>query len=206
MSSGNDSMAAQAELLKPGFANAVFESQTAFRAILNAMSYAGRIQDIGIGLDGPAPLDIATTAAVLTLFDFDTSVWLDSRVAQSAVPEFVKFHCGSPITAAALDAQFAIISDPATMPSLDSFGIGEDRYPDRSATIIIQVPTLTEGPVTHWTGPGIEKVTDVRIGGLPESFWAQWALNHELYPLGLDIIFASGSAVIGLPRGVKVEG
>jgi alpha-D-ribose 1-methylphosphonate 5-triphosphate synthase subunit PhnH len=207
MSFGTSNNAApDAARLKPGFANPVFDSQATFRAILDAMSYAGRVQAIASEVDAPAPLDAATAALALTLFDFDTPVWLDAEAAAGPVPGFLKFHCGCPITGEPEKARFGVSAGAGIMAMLEYFPIGEDQYPDRSATIIVQVPSLTDGPSTIWSGPGILEKQDVRIGGLPDGFWAQWALNHELYPLGLDLIFVSGREIIGLPRSVKVEG
>jgi alpha-D-ribose 1-methylphosphonate 5-triphosphate synthase subunit PhnH len=204
MSNANNAM--DAHRLKPGFADPVFESQAAFRAVLNAMSYAGRVHNIETDLEPPSPLAPATAAIALMLFDFDNAVWLDGVTAAGPVPAFLRFHCGSRLVASPIDARFAVIADPSAMPAIESFAIGEDRYPDRSATLIIQVPSLTEAPVTSWSGPGIDGSQDVRIAGLPDGFWEQWSDNHQLYPLGVDIIFASAGSVIGLPRGVKVEG
>jgi alpha-D-ribose 1-methylphosphonate 5-triphosphate synthase subunit PhnH len=191
--------------LKPGFADAVFEAQAGFRAMLDAMSYAGRVTTLDIALDPPAPLEVATAAAALTLFDFDTSVWLEPAVASGPVAGWLRFHSGSPIVAATSEAQFAVICDAAGMPALTGFSIGEDRYPDRSATLLIQVPSLTDGSATRWMGPGIDGSIEVAIAGLPDDFWAQWDDNHALYPLGIDVIFACGRQIIGLPRGIKVE-
>jgi len=196
---------AAAGRLKPGFAAPVFDSQSSFRALLDAMSYPARIHALDIAIDAPPPLGPATTLLALTLFDFDTVVWLDGAAAAAEVPDYLKFHCGCPITAQPVEAQFGLVADPAAMPVLDSFAIGEDRYPDRSATIIIQVPSLTDGPETTWTGPGIRSPFKVRIAGLPEGFWAQWAGNAELYPLGVDLVFVCGHEIVGLPRGVTVE-
>ena len=202
----SDAPANPALRLKPGFADAVFQSQSAFRAVLDAMSHPGRIQTIEVDLDPPAPLDAATAALALTLFDFDTAVWLDAQAGSDAAPEFLKFHAGCPITAATGDARFAVIADAADMPPLDDFALGEERYPDRSATLIVQVPSLTQGPEMGWSGPGIQGVRRVGIAGLPQNFWAQWAGNSELYPLGVDVIFVCGRDIVGLPRTIKVEG
>lgn len=194
-----------AALLKPGFTDAVFEAQAGFRALLDALAYAGRIASLQVSLDPPAPLDPATAAIALTLFDFDTKVWLDAPAAVGPAPAWIRFHCGSPIVSDTADAQFALVADPQRLPDLGAFDIGEDRYPDRSATLVIQVPALTGGPATRWTGPGINGAIDVAIAGLPDGFWAQWDDNHALYPQGVDVLFACGRQVIGLPRGVKVE-
>jgi len=191
--------------LKPGFADPVFETQSAFRAVLSAMSYPGRVHALETDLDPPSPLAAATAAIALTLFDFGNEVWLDGVTATGPVPDFLRFHCGSRLVNNPIEARFALITDPSNLPALESFAIGEDSYPDRSATLVIQVPSLTNGPVATWTGPGIETRSEVRIAGLSEAFWEQWSLNHDLYPLGVDIVFVSEDSVVGLPRGVKVE-
>ncbi|WP_246225949.1 phosphonate C-P lyase system protein PhnH [Chelativorans xinjiangense] len=207
MNDGNATLAApDMEGLKPGFTEPVFEAQEAFRTVLNTLSYAGRVHTLETELDPPAPLDPAMAAMALTLFDFDTPVWLDAAIADGAAPDFLRFHCGAPLVAAEGEARFAVVANLSKMPPLDRFAIGEDRYPDRSATLLIQVPSLTGGPAMTWRGPGIDGAITVAIAGLPADFWAQWADNHALYPLGVDVIFAAGRALVGLPRGIQVEG
>lgn len=191
--------------LKPGFADPVFDAQAAFRATLDGMAYPGRVRDIGVTADPPAPLNAASALVALTLFDFDTRVWLDPEAGSDEAREFLKFHCGCPIGGSAAEAQFALIAASDSMPGLEVFGIGEDRYPDRSATLVIQLSSLSGGPVTRWTGPGIDGGIDVSLDGLPDRFWSQWEDNSALYPQGVDIIFTCGSALIGLPRTIKVE-
>lgn len=192
--------------LKPGFADPVFEAQTTFRTLLNAFAYAGRPGMLSTRLDPPHPLGPASAAVALTLFDFETPVWLDAAAAAGGVPDYLRFHTGAPLVAEEGRARFALIADAMQMPPLDRFAIGEDRYPDRSATLIVQVPSLAAGPAVTWRGPGIDGARAVSIAGLPEGFWTQWADNHALYPLGVDIIFTAGQALIGLPRGIEAEG
>ena len=55
------------ERLKSGFADPVFDSQAAFRAVLNAMSYAGRVHELETDLDPPRPLN----ALFRTLFGLE---------------------------------------------------------------------------------------------------------------------------------------
>lgn len=191
--------------LRPGFPDPVFDAQATFRAVLDAFAYPGRVREIGVELDPPAPLDAASAALALTLFDADTRIWLDPAIMSGAVPDYLRFHCGVPFAAAA-DARFAMVAAPAAMPILADFDIGEDRYPDRAATLVIQLPSLIAGPETTWIGPGIDGAVTVRLAGLPPAFWRQWADNHALYPLGVDVVFASGGTLVGLPRGVAVEG
>ncbi|MFD1251893.1 Alpha-D-ribose 1-methylphosphonate 5-triphosphate synthase subunit PhnH [Devosia equisanguinis] len=189
--------------LQPGFADAVFEGQASFRALLDAMSYPGRIQALGVALNPPTPLDPAMAALALTVLDFDTPVWLDPLAA--ATTDWLRFHAGSPVVTDPGRAQFALIADAANMPPLDAFAIGEDQYPDRSATLFIQVSALGSGQRTRWTGPGINGAIEVWIDGLPAAFWQQFQLNAELFPLGVDVVFVSGRDIVGLPRSIRVE-
>jgi alpha-D-ribose 1-methylphosphonate 5-triphosphate synthase subunit PhnH len=190
--------------LKPGFAEPILDSQATFRAVLDALAYPGRIQALDSVAGVPDRLNPATAAIVLTLLDFETPVWLDLDAASPAA-NHIRFHAGSSLVADATQARFAIITDPARMPPLSAFSFGEDRYPDTSCTLIVQVPSLTSGAPMRWTGPGIQHAVTCGIDGLPGHFLQDWDDNHGLYPMGVDIIFTAGNDALGLPRGVKIE-
>jgi alpha-D-ribose 1-methylphosphonate 5-triphosphate synthase subunit PhnH len=191
--------------LLAGFADPVFDSQAVFRRLMLATAYPGRLFTLEGEVTAPEPLSLAATALCLTLVDFETPIWLDRVAATAEALAYLRFHCDAPLVPKPGAARFAVVADPARMPRLIEFNQGEDQYPDRSTTLIIELPSLTEGPVTSWTGPGIKGAIAPRLAGLPNWFWGEWALNRELYPRGVDIVFASGSAIIGLPRSIKVE-
>ncbi|QRM32575.1 phosphonate C-P lyase system protein PhnH [Microvirga sp. VF16] len=189
--------------LKPGFADPVFDAQAVFRASLIATAYPGRVVPLEHTLAPPRPFSSATAALCLTLMDFETPAWLDRQTASGDAAAWLRFHCSLPVTDNPMAALFAVVTDPMTMPRLFEFHQGDVEYPDRSTTLIIQVPSFTEGPTTIWTGPGIKTSASIAIGGLPFWFWSDWELNGELYPRGIDVIFTCGNALIGLPRTIK---
>ena len=76
----------------PAFADPPLAAQETFRAALHAMSYPGGVMEAGFGLDAPAPLFKATAALALTLFDFETPVWLDAAASTDEVKAFLRFH------------------------------------------------------------------------------------------------------------------
>jgi alpha-D-ribose 1-methylphosphonate 5-triphosphate synthase subunit PhnH len=191
------------ERLLPGFASPVFDSQVAFRALMQAIAYPGRIVEIGAILRAPEPLDSSTAAVCLTLLDTDTPVWLDDEAAR--VSAYLRFHSGIRIALHVDVARFLVIADPTSMPRLAACDPGTDFDPDRSATLIVQLPSLTGGDPRTWTGPGINGSIVSRVDGLPAWFWADWEVNRRSYPMGCDVIFTSGNALVGMPRGVKVE-
>jgi alpha-D-ribose 1-methylphosphonate 5-triphosphate synthase subunit PhnH len=191
--------------IAPGLADPSHNSQRLFRAVLEAFSHPGRIVALAEAPTGVGPLSHAATAFVLTLVDRDTPIWLDPAFNVAAVRDFVRFHTGAQIAMREADALFALLT-PDRMPLLDGFTVGTDPYPDRSATLVIEVPSLTGGAARIVRGPGIETRTEIAIAGLPDSFWDEWTANHALFPCGVDVVFTSGANLLALPRSVVVEG
>jgi alpha-D-ribose 1-methylphosphonate 5-triphosphate synthase subunit PhnH len=153
----------------------------------------------------PSPLFATTEALCLTLLDIDTRVWIDPAARTTEILTHLGFHCGCPIVDEAAQAQFALITNPASMPGLASFDQGTDAYPDRSATIIIQVDSIENGDALFVSGPGVADQTRLYVTGLPPFFPAMWQTNRTLYPQGVDVIFTDPRHLIGLPRTCKVE-
>jgi len=189
-----------------GLADPVLDSQSIFRSILRAMSFPGRRQSLAVKVPAPPPLEQASAAVCLALMDADTPVWLDPDCNETSVVEHLKFHCGTPLVPSPGEARFAVIAAPDEMPRLAAFHAGSDQYPDRSATVLIQVPTLDRGPSLRLTGPGIKDHAMLFADGLPAWFWEDWAANGRLFPMGVDVILTCGADIVGLPRGIKAEG
>ncbi|MCC7417157.1 MAG: phosphonate C-P lyase system protein PhnH [Acidobacteria bacterium] len=190
----------------PGFADPVGDAQRAFRGLLDAIAHPGRIVSLDARVAAPAPLVPAAAAALLTLVDFETPLWLDAAAAAGDAPAWLRFHCGAPIVADPSPARFALVSDAAAMPRLDAFAPGEDAFPDRSATIIVQVGDLHAGDGWRLAGPGIETTCRLAVDGLPDWFADALRANRALYPCGVDLFLAAGDRIAALPRTTLVEG
>lgn len=191
--------------LLPAWDDSVHDAQQAFRAVLKALSEPGTLQTLPFALTAPAPLDIASTAVCLTLCDCDTPLWLNGAAANPALDAYLRFHCGAPIVATPGAAAFALIVAPQDGVQLDQFAQGSPEYPDRSATLVIQVASLTQGPQRRLTGPGIAGETLLCVDGLPDNFDAQWQHNAAAFPLGVDVILCCGNALVGLPRTTHIH-
>lgn len=191
--------------LKAGFSNPVLSSQAVFRQVLTAMSRPGTVQRIQSLPPAEPPLLPATAAVCLTLVDFETPLWLDAPLAASNAAGYLRFHCGCPLAAEPVAASFALISDPAAMPALCAFNPGRQDYPDRSATLIIQVSALAEGEGVRLSGPGIQESARLRVDGLPDRFWVEQEANRSLFPRGVDLVFTTSDAVAAMPRTTQVE-
>jgi len=189
-----------------GFSDLARDSQASFRATMDAMAHPGKIVVAPIQVDAPAPLTPTTAMLVLTLCDFDSPLWLDHElVANQQVRQFIAFHTSAPIVKNKADAQFAIITDVKELENIRSFALGTDEYPDRSTTLITQVNALSHQDGVTLTGPGIEFSTQLNVSNLGPAFWTQAQANSQLFPRGVDFIFATQTQLACLPRSTKIN-
>lgn len=185
-----------ADVLSGGFTDAPVQSARAFREVLEAMARPGTIRRVE-GAAPPAPLSTAAGVALLTLCDPTTGLHLAGEADCPAVRDWVAFHIGAPLVDAET-ADFALGTWGALQP-VTRFRIGQPDYPDRSATLIVEMDRLVNhGPAL--TGPGIELATWLN---LPET--AAFRANRALFPLGFDCLFTAGDRIAGLPRSTRVE-
>lgn len=182
--------------LSGGFIDAPVQSARAFRAILEAMARPGTIHPVD-GAAAPEPLSVAASVALLTLADGTTPVHLAGAANSAPVRDWIAFHIGAPLVAAEA-ADFAVGTWQDLQP-VTRFRIGQPDYPDRSATLIVEVDRLVNhGPAL--TGPGIALATWL---SLPET--EAFHANRALFPLGFDCLFTCANRLAGLPRSTKVE-
>ncbi|QYM72227.1 phosphonate C-P lyase system protein PhnH [Pseudochrobactrum sp. Wa41.01b-1] len=198
-------MAFDNQAFEGGFTDAVYDAQTCFRALMDALANPGTIQPLTAETQPPLPLTPELGAIAQALFDHDTKVWLDSRLAaSSAVREWLAFQTGFELVSEIGEANFALVSDVTQMPPLDVFAKGTSEYPDRSATIVMAIEGFAGAQTLQLQGPGIEHVRDFAPSALPVRFNEQWAANTALFPRGVDLVFAAPKTVAALPRSTKL--
>jgi alpha-D-ribose 1-methylphosphonate 5-triphosphate synthase subunit PhnH len=188
-------------LLQPAFAEPVLDSVRSFRAALKALAGPGVIQPLeqAAPLDGLAP---ASYALCLALLDIDTPLWLAPAFDTPTIRANLSFHCGCPIVSSREQARFALL-DSSELSDLRGFDLGNDRYPDQSCTLLIQLPQLDGGRPLSWRGPGIQSENQVALP-LADDFWGERDARND-FPRGLDAFFLAGHSVIGLPRSTRVS-
>ncbi|MCW8278009.1 phosphonate C-P lyase system protein PhnH [Pseudomonas sp. PCH199] len=189
-----------AQLLQPAFADPVLDAQRGFRAALKALAGPGLIQTLHAtpSLEGLAP---ATYALCLALLDVDTPLWLAPSFDTPLIRANLAFHCGCPLTANRETARFALLAADDLL-DLSDFDHGNDRYPDQSCTLLVQLPNLDGGAGLRWRGPGIEIEHHVALP-VADGFWRERERRNE-FPRGLDLLFAAGHDLIGLPRSTRI--
>lgn len=181
--------------LAGGFARPAFDAAHAFRAAMQAMARPGTIHEV-TGAAAPSPVSPAASVLLAMLADQTTGVHLAGACDAPAVRDWITFHTSAPLVASA-EADFVLGGWDAV--DLNTLRIGTPEYPDRSATVIVELPAL-EAKGATLTGPGIKETAQL---SLPEL--GAFQRNRVLFPLGLDFYFTCGSRLAALPRSTEVR-
>ncbi|MDB5505863.1 MAG: Alpha-D-ribose 1-methylphosphonate 5-triphosphate synthase subunit PhnH [Devosia sp.] len=188
-----------------GFANPVFDAQTSFRAIMDALANPGTPCKLAETALAQVPLKVELASTLLTLSDADTHIWLSETLRTEPIEAFIAFHTGAPLTRDPAKATFALAASVEELPRFDQFNLGTQEYPDRSTTIVLAVPSLTGGADIVLRGPGVNDHWHCSPAGLPEDFLIQWADNRDLFPRGIDLLLVADGHVMGLPRSTRIS-
>ena len=180
----------------PGFADPVLDGQACFRAVLNAMSRPGRVQQVIPPCELPPGLSPAAAAVLLTLVDADTPLRLNAGPDAEA---WVRFHCGCPLVS---DGAAFVLDAAAELLTL---ACGTEEEPQNGTTLILEASELQESTGWRLTGPGIRDCHALRVTGVPPGFVAAWARNRARFPCGVDVILTAGDRLAALPRTVRIE-
>lgn len=188
-----------------GFSDPILDTQVTFRLILHAMSRPGTIVALPRPQELPEGLGAAAAAVLLTLTDQETPLWIEPERA-GVLAGWLAFQTGSPAVAGPEDATFALLPGMAAEPALSAFPAGEDRYPDRSTTIVVECEALRGGSRTvRIAGPGIETPLDIAPSGLHGGFWSACIANHARFPLGVDLVLVAGTEAMALARTTSIS-
>ena len=177
----------------------VHDTQAVHRALVRAFSYPGG----PVSIDGPASrcpdrgLPRALVAVALTLLDPETTF---SHPEPGLLTELTGARRWSEPEAAFL---FLSEWDEGTwVQGFDRGFRGTLSDPHLGATVVAWTPALV--PTTPWTasGPGLEHPV---VLGLPGGAWVE-ARNRACveFPLGIDLIWVCGAAVVALPRTTRL--
>lgn len=183
--------------LDGAFADAARDAARAFRTCLTVMARPGTIDRMA-GATPPAPLSIAAGTLVLTLCDAETPIHLAGAHDTRAVRDWIIFHTNAPIVSDRAGAAFALGTWPAILPLRD-YPTGSDEYPDRSATLIVEMDVINASGA-RLSGPGIRGSARLSLPSIDP-----FRDNRALFPCGLDFYFTSGDQIAALPRSTKVE-
>lgn len=187
--------------LLASFNHPVADAQRAFRRILKAMSEPGVMVSLPL-TQGWGTLSPAATAVLLTLVDQESPLWIDPQMDNDTLRSNLRFHTGAP-RRDRRDAPFAL-SQAASEPCPSDFAAGDNFAPEKSTTLIIELPSLNGGLTLRLSGPGLREPRAI-APQLPESVLAYLRNRPHPFPQGVDLIFTCGEAMMALPRTTDVE-
>ncbi|ERK17815.1 MAG: phosphonate C-P lyase system protein PhnH [Pantoea sp.] len=187
--------------LLASFNHPVADAQRAFRRILKAMSEPGVMVALPLA-QGWGDLSPAATAVLLTLVDQESALWLDGTLDNELLRNNLRFHTGVPIVSER-DAPFALTHASAN-PDPAYFAAGDNLSPEKSTTLIVEVPALNGGLTLRLSGPGLRETRAI-APQLPEAILHYLRERPHPFPQGVDLIFTCGEAMMALPRTTDVE-
>ena len=187
--------------LLASFNHPVADAQRAFRRILKAMSEPGVMVSLPLQ-QGWGSLSPAATAVLLTLVDQESPLWIDAASDNETLRTNLRFHTGAPVSDTR-DAPFALAQSMANPDPL-LFAAGDNLAPEKSTTLIIEVPALNGGLTLRLSGPGLREPRAI-APQLPPRVLHYLRERPHPFPQGVDFIFTCGETMMALPRSTQVE-
>ncbi|KGR79330.1 phosphonate C-P lyase system protein PhnH [Ureibacillus manganicus] len=184
----------------------IFHStQLAFREVLEALSFPGKINLVDECPYDMSPLISQTGLVCMTLLDSEVTFHVSDD--NNEITKTLHAYTGSH-TIEASKADFIILPLSSSMGvilnKLEQANIGDLVRPHKSATIIFEVESLQSGFKYDLKGPGIKGTNFLKCTVQPEILKKRNEINKE-YPLGIDMIFIDLQGnVVGLPRTTQL--
>lgn len=175
-----------------------------FRGILDAFAKPGQPVIVPELEDKPSALHSATVVLALALTDFQSPIWLSPDINHTDVRSFLRFHTGAPLVTDPGEAHFALVQGEEFARHFPFFNKGNDEYPDRSATVIVQASAFKAPQRVRLEGPGIKLHHELSVAGFGPTEWDLLSDDRILFPLGVDVAFVSGTTLVGLPRSTRI--
>ncbi|PKO76441.1 MAG: phosphonate C-P lyase system protein PhnH [Betaproteobacteria bacterium HGW-Betaproteobacteria-15] len=165
--------------------------QTAFRQLMTAFSYPGRV--VSLASQGESALMLV----LATLVDSACAL-ADPQHALSG-DDLRRLGVRSASVEA---AEFVLADGNRLLEATPRLGSLEN--PEQGATVVMRVSRFGEDAHLRLTGPGIKHEQVLQVGGIDPGWWKQRAEWNAHFPLGVDLILVSGREVAVLPRTTHI--
>jgi alpha-D-ribose 1-methylphosphonate 5-triphosphate synthase subunit PhnH len=174
-----------------------------FQAVVNALEHPGAAVHLQKPDPLPWPLNSASAALLATWVNPETPVWTD-LCWDSDPTAWLQQTCACSLVTEPCMARVAFVADPLRIPPLGQFYLGEDDRPERSTTLVLQVPgfSVPNGRLRDVSGRG-RGLQSWPTGLLPR-FWSDWDDQRRYLPLGIDVFFTYADTLVALPRGLQL--
>ncbi len=187
----------------------VFDSQSTFRVVLDAMARPGKV-GLLTATDSRCPLpgSAGLAAVAQTLLDHEVTfaVMPGLEESETAFTRYLAATTGSrPVSIAEADYVFAGASlAPDVLTTLKR---GSLAFPDEGATLLLLVNDIEDdsGVSVTMTGPGIPGTKARHLSGLGTETLAERRTANAEIPRGVDLLLVdTHGRVLGLPRTTQI--
>lgn len=186
------------------------QARSVFTQLMWALSYPGRYFRLPVSLPGqsaqasPAASFNNCVSIAHTLLDLETTFFTPDAQLANALTRTGARQIGAESAAYHFYPMLTTLPQAtALLTHAREALVGTLLYPDQAATLVVSCK-LGTGLSLRLRGPGINGESEVRVGGLPATFWHLRA-ERVIYPLGWDLFLLDGDQVVGLPRTTVVE-
>jgi alpha-D-ribose 1-methylphosphonate 5-triphosphate synthase subunit PhnH len=170
-----------------------------FQAVRIALEHPGVAVHLPKFVGFPWPVNNASAALLAAWVSPETPVWTDLSWDSEPAARLQQ-NCGCSLVTEPCMARVAFIADPLRILPLRQFYLGEDDQPERSTTLILQVPgfSVPNGRLRYVSG-GVRR-RQARPTGLPTHFWSDWEDQRRFRPFGIDVFCTRADTMVVLPR------
>jgi len=165
--------------------------QQAFRRILNAFSYPGRIVRLDRSAAHVLPIVLATL--------------LDPAATLADPCEVVSPQDRQRLGACSVDASRAqfVVMPGSRLPDFEpSLGVLES--PEQGATLLLVADKLTDSSGLRLKGPGIRNIATLHADGVNDQWWKLRESWNGSFPLGVDFVLLCGDSLAAIPRTIQI--
>lgn len=166
--------------------------QTAFRQLMTAFSFPGRVVSLTSGAESALMLVLATLVDSACALADPQHALSDDDLRRLGVR-----------SASVEAAEFVLADGKRLLESAPRLGSLEN--PEQGATVILRVTSFDEGAQIRLTGPGIQHEQVLQISGVDLGWWVQRTEWNGHFPLGVDLILVSELEVAVLPRTTRIN-
>jgi alpha-D-ribose 1-methylphosphonate 5-triphosphate synthase subunit PhnH len=191
----------------------VFDSQAAFRALLDVLSRPGKVRRLPACTYGGAPGGFCASSLTImkTLCDHRVSFSLVPREAVWA--RYLEVNLATPFEVVER-ADYVIFNGTAFDEGFMRLKRGSAEFPEGSATAVLCVGSLAEGALDTavpscrlaLSGPGVLDRAFLTVTGLDPRYGEARIRTNNVSPMGIDLFLVdAGGMVAGIPRTTTVE-
>ena len=166
--------------------------QTAFRQLMTAFSYPGRVVPLAGDVESALMLVLATLVdSACALADPQHALFGDDLRRLGVRASSVE------------TANFVLADGNRLLEAAPRLGTLEN--PEQGATVVLRVSRFGEGTRLRLTGPGIQHEQVLQISGVNPGWWVQRTEWNGHFPLGVDLILVTEHEVAVLPRTTRIN-